>query len=127
MSEILKIDVTDKSLAVYANAKTGEVLINGSLYFEKSLDIFKPLWEWLQQYFKEPAEKSRFRFRIDAMCPPSYNWILQILKLIEKRSKEKNCHSEIYWYYQIDDEDMYEEGDYFKEIVDVPFFMMEEE
>jgi hypothetical protein len=88
------------------SATTGELKIAGQSLPENATMLYQPVLEWLEQlkYYNTASSKMFFS-------------IIKKLNLLYKGGADV----EIEWYYQEDDEDMLDAGEYFRDLVDIPF------
>lgn len=96
------------------NATTGILEIGGESYPENALEFFRPVYDWLENYFNEYSGEIVFNFKMVYFNTSSSKAILDILDLIESHHKN-NGKISINWYYESDDEDIQESGEEFGE------------
>jgi len=89
------------------SATTGELRVSGQSLPENANLLYSPVLEWIEEYSKEPAKKTVF----------SFFSIIKSLNLLFQAGSDV----EIEWHYQDDDEDMLDAGEYFRDLVDIPF------
>ena len=101
--ESLIIDGTTKTPDVNFNAERGLLEVKGRSIPENSIEFYKPLVDWLEEYAQKPFSKT------------------QVNEAIHKNKYDV----QINWYYEEDDEDMLEAGEDYESIIRVPFKMIE--
>ena len=120
----LTIEGTPKTPTIRFDSKTGIFEIKGRSIPENSVEFYKPLVDWLENYKEEPLPKTTIDVRLEYFNTSPSKCILEVFKKLEAIHKAKN-EVEINWYYEEDDEDMLEAGEDYESIIRVPFKMME--
>ncbi len=120
------IEGTPKTPSVNFNAETGVLEIKGRSIPENSIEFYKPLIEWIEQYGTSPQPKTVVNVQLEYFNTSSSKCILDVFKRLE--SIVNNGHDVIInWHYEEDDEDMLEAGEDYQSIIKVPFKMIEVE
>ena len=122
--ESIFIEGTLKTPMVKFDGKTGIVEIKGRSIPENSIEFYKPLVDWLEEYAKKPLEKTQVNVQLEYFNTSSSKCILDVFKKLEAIHKAK-LDVVINWYYEEDDEDMLEAGEDYESIIRVPFKMIE--
>jgi hypothetical protein len=122
--ESIFIEGTLKTPTVKFDGKTGVVEIKGRSIPENSIEFYKPLVDWLEEYAKKPLEKTQVNVQLEYFNTSSSKCILDVFKKLEAIHKSKH-NVVINWYYEEDDEDMLEAGEDYESIIRVPFKMIE--
>ena len=122
--ESIFIEGTLKTPMVKFDGKTGVVEIKGRSIPENSIEFYKPLVDWLEEYAKKPLEKTQVNVQLEYFNTSSSKCILDVFKKLEALHKAKH-EVVINWYYEEDDEDMLEAGEDYESIIRVPFKMIE--
>ncbi len=122
--ETLTIEGTPKTPTVKFDASQGSVEIKGRSIPENSIEFYKPLVDWLEEYSKGPASLTKVNIQLEYFNTSSSKCILDVFKKLEAIYKAKN-EVIINWYYEEDDEDMLEAGEDYESIIHVPFKMIE--
>ena len=115
----LKIESTHKTPKVYLDPEEGVFEISGRSIPEDSVGFYKPVLEWLDEYGKNPNEKTEFKFELEYFNTSSSKNILELLKRLEE-IYEKGHDVKVIWYYDEDDEDMEETGEDYQALLKVP-------
>ncbi len=115
----LKIESTHKTPKVYLDPEEGVFEISGRSIPEDSVGFYKPILEWLDEYGKNPNEKTEFKFELEYFNTSSSKNILELLKRLEE-IYEKGHDVKVIWYYDEDDEDMEETGEDYQALLKVP-------
>ncbi|MBN1158143.1 MAG: DUF1987 domain-containing protein [Bacteroidales bacterium] len=122
--EPIVIESTTKTPAVSLDAESGILEIKGRSIPENSIEFYKPLVDWLEEYARNPAKKTQVNVHLEYFNTSSSKCILDLFKKLESIYKAKN-EVVINWYYEEDDEDMLEAGEDYESIIRVPFKMVE--
>lgn len=122
--ESIAIEGTPKTPTVNFDATTGKIEIKGRSIPENSIEFYRPLVEWLEEYSKEPQKLTNVNIQLEYFNTSSSKCILDVFKKLESIKKAKN-EVVINWYYEEDDEDMLEAGEDYESIIRIPFKMIE--
>ena len=122
--EPISIEGTPKTPTVQFNAEQGIIEIKGRSIPENSIEFYKPLVDWLEDYKSDPLPKTKVNIQLEYFNTSSSKCILDVFKKLEAIHKSKN-EVEINWYYEEDDEDMLEAGEDYESIIRIPFKMIE--
>ncbi|HDP55148.1 MAG TPA: DUF1987 domain-containing protein [Bacteroidetes bacterium] len=122
--ELTTIDGTPKTPSVSMNPQTGVIEIKGRSIPENSIEFYKPVVDWLEEYAKRPASKTVVNVQLEYFNTSSSKCILDVFKKLEVLKKDQN-EVVINWYYEEDDEDMLEAGEDYESIIKVPFKMIQ--
>ena len=99
----------------------GIIKITGRLIPENAEDFFKSIEEWINEYFKNPAEITCGEICLEYINSVGSRFLLDIIHKIThvylKKNKKKFIIS---WYYKDEDEDMLNQGTFFSSFLDVP-------
>lgn len=122
--EAITLEGTAKTPTVKFDAANGVFEIKGRSIPENSIEFYKPLVDWLDEYAKGPREQTQVNVQLEYFNTSSSKCILDVFKKLETIHKGKN-EVLINWYYEEDDEDMLEAGEDYESIIRVPFKMIE--
>ncbi|HOF20362.1 MAG TPA: DUF1987 domain-containing protein [Bacteroidales bacterium] len=122
--EPIKIEGTPKTPTVKFDKSEGVFEIKGRSIPENSVEFYKPLVDWLDNYKEDPLPKTEVNIRLEYFNTSSSKCILDVFKKLEAIHKAKN-EVVVNWYYEEDDEDMLEAGEDYESIIRVPFKMIE--
>ena len=122
--ESISIEGTPKTPTVNFDAATGKIEVKGRSIPENSIEFYRPLVEWLEEYSKEPHDLTNVNIQLEYFNTSSSKCILDVFKKLEAIKKAKN-EVVINWYYEEDDEDMLEAGEDYESIIRIPFKMIE--
>jgi len=122
--ELINIEGTPKTPTVSMDPNSGVVEIKGRSIPENSIEFYKPIVDWLDEYAKGPAAKTVVNIRLEYFNTASSKCILDVFKKLEVL-KKNSADVIINWYYEEDDEDMLEAGEDYESIIKVPFKMIQ--
>ena len=95
-------------------------------HIAKNHHVYKPLIDWLDKFADQAPEKTSVNVKLEYFNTSSSKCILDIFRKLELMHK-KGDEVEINWYYEEDDEDMFEAGEDYQSIINIPFKMIEME
>lgn len=117
------LEATPKTPKLSFESETGYFEISGRSIPENSLEFYKPLMEWLDNYTENPKSGTKMTIRLEYFNTSSSKCLVEIFRKLEKIYKSGNL-SKVEWYYDEEDEDMQESGEDFKEIIKLPIDMI---
>ncbi|KPL26695.1 MAG: nuclear pore complex subunit [Bacteroides sp. SM1_62] len=118
--EELAIMGTPKTPAVRSDSNQGLLEITGRSNPENTVEVFKPIVNWVEEYIQNPGEKTTINIQLEHFNTSSSKSLIGILKRLEALKKEGR-DIVINWYYDADDEDILEAGENFESVVEIPF------
>jgi hypothetical protein len=100
----------------------GIIKLKGRLIPENAEDFFKPIEEWINDYFINPPDITTVEIRLEYINSTGTTYLLDIIHKITHIHLHKNTKKFIInWYYKDEDEDMLEKGKFFSSDLEVPF------
>ena len=84
-----------------------------------AVKFLKPIDEWLNEYFSNPADFTRVDIYLDYVNSLGTKYLFNTLHKIANIQLKKKII--VNWYYNEDDEDTFEKGTIFSSNIDVPF------
>lgn len=122
--ESFYLERTPKTPKISFNVEEGSFEISGRSIPENSIEFYKPVLEWLEEYITKPRKISTsFEVKLEYFNTSSSKCLVEIFRKLEKLKKEGGEVS-IKWYYEEEDEDMQESGEDFREIIKLPISMV---
>ncbi|WKK80485.1 DUF1987 domain-containing protein [Marivirga arenosa] len=118
------LEATPKTPKLDFNPDADTFLISGRSIPENSIEFYRPLLDWLDNYVQNPLDSTNFEVKLEYFNTSSSKCLVEIFRKLEK-IKEAGKDIAIDWYYEEEDEDMEESGEDFKQIIKVPFKMVE--
>lgn len=116
----LAIKNTLKSPGIDFNPETGVFEMSGVSLIENTLDFYRPVMKWLEEYLKTPFCTTTFVFKLTYSNTSSLQFIYDIIHLIYSEHHKKTVLS-VVWYYASDDIDMKEVGEDYQDSFDLDF------
>jgi hypothetical protein len=124
--ENLKLEGSAKTPTVSFDAENGVLELKGRSIPENSIEFYKPLNDWIDQYGNNPKPNTIVDIKLEYFNTSSSKCILDLFKQLEKLNS-KGTEVKVNWYFEEDDEDMEEAGEDYQAIIDLPFKMIEVE
>jgi hypothetical protein len=124
--ENLNLEGSAKTPTVKFDSQKGSLELKGRSIPENSIEFYKPLNEWIDEYATNPQAQTTVDIKLEYFNTSSSKCILDLFKLLEKLN-EKSTKVKINWFYEVEDEDMAEAGEDYRAIIDLPFEMIEVE
>ncbi len=118
--ENLVIQGTQQNPNVMLSSKTGELQISGQSIPEDAKALYSLIVDWIKEYSKNPAKETTLSFKMKYYNTATSKMFFSVFKEIQNLQKLGNA-VKVQWFYQEDDEDMFDSGEYFKDLIDVPF------
>ena len=116
------LEATPKTPKLYFSKETGEFEISGRSIPENSIEFYKPIINWLDNYVEEPNHRTLLVIKLEYFNTSSSKCLVEILRRLE--SLDDQSIVRVKWCYEEEDEDMQESGEDFKEIIKVPIEMV---
>ena len=112
MKNIIHIEPTDNSPKIILNADDGLIEFEGKSYPENTFSFYKPVLEWLEDYFENIQDKTVVNFKLTYFNSATTQVIFDILDIIQEYNHED---IEIYWFFDEDNESALEDFEDYKE------------
>ena len=122
--EKLVIEGSAKTPSIDFDSETGVLMLKGRSIPENSIEFYKPLNDWLEQYSVAPKSSTVVDVRLEYFNTSSSKCILDFFKRLEKVNSNGTT-VQVNWYFETDDEDMEEAGEDYEAIVGLPFKIIE--
>lgn len=100
---------------------TGIFEIKGKSIPENSLEFYRPIFEWLDNYILSPSPNTELIVSLEYFNTSSSKCLLDIFRRLETINLSGKGTVKVSWYYDADDEDMMEAGEDYQALVKVPF------
>lgn len=115
-----------KTPTVNFNADSGVLEIKGRSIPENSIEFYKPLIDWIEQYSTQIQPNTSVNIQLEYFNTSSSKCILDVFKKLETIRGAGGAIM-VNWHYEEDDEDMLEAGEDYQAIINIPFKMIEVE
>ncbi|HAN78240.1 MAG TPA: nuclear pore complex subunit [Bacteroidales bacterium] len=110
----------DKWPIIDFNASTGVLKISGKSIPSDVHLVYDPIINWLKEYAGQPALTTVMTVHLIYYNTSSSKYVLDIFKILDKINAAG--HSvKVNWLCDTEDEDLKEEGELYKSLVQVPF------
>ena len=119
----LYIEATEDTPEINFNPEENIFSVSDRSLPENAVEFYMPVFQWLEEYSKNPKEKTYFDFKLDYFNTASAKQITKILLFLEKMSEKHNV--EIRWFYRKEDIDMQSSGSRYAKLINVPFKLVE--
>jgi hypothetical protein len=123
MKELI-ISKSTNTPGITFDPESGLMKIEGRSIPENPGDFFDPLIEWLEEYFNNPVDNTRFDMNLEYVNSGSSKYLLGIFRILKKKHDEGKICS-INWFYEEDDEAIYSLGEHYKNTIKIPFNLIE--
>lgn len=122
----LNMEGSPKTPTINFDEGSGVLEVKGRSIPENSVEFYKPLNEWVEEYGKSPKPETIFDVKLEYFNTSSSKCILDLFKLLESLNGN-GTEVKVNWYFEEDDEDMEEAGEDYQAIINLPFKMIEVE
>ena len=124
--ELVKIEATQYTPEVILDPK-GEISLKGKSYPENTFEFYKPMMEWLEEYFEtSPAEKTVVNMEIIYFNSSSSKLFFDFFDLLEENSEKHDIV--VNWIYDEENESALEAGeDFIEDFEDLKINLVEKE
>lgn len=99
----------------------GILEIKGKSIPENSIEFYRPVFEWLENYSISPAPKTELKVNLEYFNTSSSKCLLDIFRRLESINVSGKSEVKVKWFYDADDEDMMEAGEDYQALVKIPF------
>ncbi len=124
MKNIILTEETRTTPEIKLDSVNGVISFKGKIITVDCESLFKPLFDWLNLYVSHPASKTDIQIHLDYFNTLGTKYLTTFLKKVEKQLSPTN-EAKIYWFYDMDDEDMLEIAEDFQTVINLPFEMIE--
>jgi hypothetical protein len=122
--KIFYCKATETTPLVSFNPENGELTIEGNAIPDNSEEFFSPILSWLEEYTKNTTVKTTLNLKLHYFNVSSSKRILFIFYKLNELIK-KNRSVVVNWYYVEDEDEMFEVGQDFAFMVNIPFHFIE--
>ncbi len=116
----LIIDRTEDQPHIVMDQSSGIFSIEGTSIPENTKKFYQPVFDWIEEYMKNPNQETILSFKMDYFNTSSTKVILDIMIHFKQLAKEGKMLI-INWYFDEEDEDMLEAGNGFSSMLRFPF------
>ncbi len=124
--ENILISEDQKTPFVNFDYQKGLIEIKGKSIPENPVEFYEPLWAWLDEFAKNAPSKIVVNIQLKYINSSSLKCMVIVFKKLKEVTNWNKDVEIIYnWYYDIDDEDMFDTGKEFEEQAGAQFNMIE--
>jgi hypothetical protein len=116
------LEATAKTPLVSLDAASGILRLEGKSIPENSVEFYRPILEWLDQYAGSPASETILELSLEYFNTSSSKCLLDVFRKLEMLNSSGNVA--IRWYYDEEDEDMKEVGEDYQALLKVPISLI---
>ena len=117
MIEPLIIRKTKDEPKVVLNSQQGIFEFSGWSLPEDTQEFYNPILAWINEYFKNPNDKTEFIFDFDYVNSSSVQALITLVTIL-KNFNDSGIEISIKWFYMFDDEDILDTGEKLKDLVE---------
>ena len=117
---LLSIEGTPKTPMILSDKGQGLIEIKGRSNPENAAEFYRPLITWVEEYAKSPMNKTTVNIALEHFNTTSSKCILGILRRLEA-SMDSTRFVVVNWFYEKDDEDERETGEYYEKMTELQF------
>ena len=110
------IEATNYSPQVSMDAQNGTISITGKSYPENTFEFYKPILEWVEEYFQNPQKTTTVKMEIIYFNSSSSKLFFDFFDILEENMQCSEIT--VYWIYDAENESALEAGEDFIEDFD---------
>jgi hypothetical protein len=103
------------------DAYSGVLSMSGQCYVDNAEKFFRPLFDWLEQYLREPGRTILFEMQLDYFNTSSAKCLWEIFLRLEHYVRDRQGHVVVQWHFNEDDENTRDLFEDFRTEVNLPF------
>lgn len=116
----LTLEAKDDTPGVILDKENQTFEIIGKSLPEDVMDFYQPIYEWLEEYVKNPNPETIFTMKIDYFNSASHKAINNLLDILAE-IKDSGNSVLIKWHFLREDEDMLESGNDYADLTGLDF------
>lgn len=125
MEKVYKAETINTPKIVLDHLK-GYIEIKGKSIPENTGRFYAPIVEWVKKYAEHPQKKTTVIFFIEYMNSTTLKFYYMIMKVMESLQKQ-GLEIDMTWFFEKDDEDIQETGEYLESVIDTKVKLIEVE
>ncbi len=122
--DLLTCNATETTPGINFNPENGKLIIEGNAIPNDAEGFFSPILAWLDEYIKEAKASTTLVVKLHYFNVSSSKRILYMFYKLNELLKH-NKPVIIKWYYSEDEDEMFEVGQDFAFMVNIPFHFIE--
>ena len=107
-----------KTPQISFDASSGDFEISGRSIPENSIEFYKPMLAWVDQYVESPNNSTLLSIKLEYFNTSTSKCLVELFRKLESIADKSAIKVE--WHYEEEDEDMMESGQDFKHILKFP-------
>ena len=116
----LYLEATQTTPRVCFDASDGKFIISGRSLPEDTEKTYRPIFDWLEEYGKNPSEHTELEINLDYYNSSSLKKIADLLVLFKEISSTGKTAVSIVWCYEDGDDSSKENGEDLCSALDLP-------
>ena len=92
----------------------------GNSFPDDPISFYNPVEKWVSGYVESPNKHTKLVFKMEYFNTASTVYFMNIFNLFRK-VLHKNCSLSVAWYYNYDDKPIYDIGNMYHELTNIPF------
>lgn len=125
MIDNIFLEKTNSTPYISFDISNGLFEIKGNSIPEDPIEFYTPVWNWLEEFSREPIPGITMNVDLEYFNTSSAKCIHKIFKILEKMNKEReDVDVIINWYYNEEDEDMFDAGRGYEDFIKIPFLLI---
>ncbi|NPA67612.1 MAG: DUF1987 domain-containing protein [Chlorobi bacterium] len=121
--EILSYQPEGYLPGIILDKESGKFEISGKTCPEDAIEFYEPVFEWLDEYAKNPLDETIFDFKLTYFNTVSSKILMMIMLRLEEIAEDGH-NVKIRWFYPEDDEDLEEAGEDYESMLEIDFEMV---
>jgi hypothetical protein len=121
--ESVFLEKTTETPSVRMDVQGGFIELEGNSYPENAFEFYQQIFDWIDAYFSQGADRIRAVFRLNYFNTSSAKCMLNFMTLLQKYHGDDKMIT-VEWYYEEDDDDMLEIGKAFSVDFTMPFQLL---
>jgi len=117
--ENIRIEKTNKTPLFVL--KDGYIRMSGRSIPQNAKELYQTCSDWVEKYVKSPSKMTKIDLFFEYIDTSSTRCVVDILTMISRMSHESSKQVEINWYYEEEDDDSLDLGEYIHAHLNVPF------
>ncbi|WP_292937715.1 biofilm regulation phosphoprotein SiaC [Noviherbaspirillum sp.] len=118
----LRIEGTQSTPSIVADARAGTVEMRGDSYPENSFELFSPVMQWIENRLRDAQGTVTLNLHLLYLNTSSVKAMMDIFDILEDAHRE-GCKVAVNWYYDEQNERVAELAEEFKEDCSFPFMI----
>lgn len=123
--ETLNFEGTEDTPTILIDKSKMIFQISGRSLPEDVTSFYKPVIDWIDSFSQNPSESLNMEVKLEYFNTASSKIILDILMMLEEIHQIGSSQIKVFWLYDKRDDDMLEAGEEYKDLVEIPFELIE--